>query len=309
MASASQVRGSVSTTLGACRARGGGRQRTGPRRTAAPAPPRCDPARRRQRREALLHRSALHGAVRRRASGEPRVEARRLRIGHGSTPPLVAGKPLSLQPGCVNVAFLQDGSHRTGPGGCSPTRRAARPGPARLPWRSPAPGRRSCRAARRARPPAAPGIDGIGVRRVDRDQHPAGGLGEQRDERVEQRRQRSTAAPRPPTRHASTSAWARPPSDRSWAPVSRPPSRGLGEQAGQPLLGGEVDRAAAGRRGGRAATCAHSLPPARPRVAPSSSTASPSRAKPLGTRRRDVVEHAEHADHRGRQDRRSPVWL
>ena len=136
-----------------------------------------------------------------------------------------------------------------------------------------------------------------------RDDRPAGRLAEQRDERVTPSGAATTRAPTPSRRQDSTSAWARPPSERSWAASTSPSRDGVDQESASCLLGGQVDRAAAGRRGGRARRA-----PTPSRTAPRGSRRAgtmlcPRRAKPVGVRRRDVVDHAEHADDRRRQDR------
>ena len=75
-----------------------------------------------------------------------------------------------------------------------------------------------------------------------------------------------------------------------------------GEQLRERLLGGEVDR-----RREAAEVAVHDARPGGAaelgRGSPSSSTVSPSARQPAGTRRADVVVHAQHADHRRRVDR------
>ena len=143
---------------------------------------------------------------------------------------------------------------------------------------------------------------GVGVG-VDRHQHPAGALGEQRDERVDARRQ--------------LDADAEPPAERGLdqrlgqAAVGEVVGAGAADRAGWPRRARARPAAARGR--GRPSAAGRRDDRGRPRPRPSrrarrgcrraGTTASPAAAKPTGVRRVDVVDHAEHADHRGRQDR------
>ena len=110
-----------------------------------------------------------------------------------------------------------------------------------------------------------------------------------------------TCTPTPNRRLDSTSAWARPPSDRSCAASTSSSRLARDEHLGQPALGGQVH----GRRQ-PAEVAVHDVGPRRPvelgargaQQVDGLAGSGPAGRRGVG----DVVEHAQHADHRGRVD-------
>ena len=131
-----------------------------------------------------------------------------------------------------------------------------------------------------------------------------GGLGEQRDERVGILREaRSGNRFHRPARPRRRPGSARPRTGRARPrPVRRATRRSAPRRA---TSRGPGRPAAARRRGGRRSTCAQIEPSNSSRVSPSRISVSPGSVPKAG---RDaaahVVDDAEHADHRGGQDRR-----
>ena len=228
VASASQVRGSASTTFGGV---------PRPWREAADAlhgperrHPDLDAAPRRrggERGEALLHRGALHGPLRRRPAVEPGEHRGRRRphvpdrvARHGSAPPPHTPASAGSRGAGAEVA-RQGGARRTlsrtAPAACPPTPSAARRAAAAGSRRRRARCRPSTRSARRAprlrrRAPAAPPSPGTvtSTRAADSENSATNGssAGQRVDHRARDRRSgRTRPAPAPARRRRGRARW------------------------------------------------------------------------------------------------------
>ena len=132
------------------------------------------------------------------------------------------------------------------------------------------------------------------------DQHPAGGLGEQRDERVavDGHRRADVAAQHRLDQRLGQAAVGEVVGAGRPARPPRGAARPAPSRRRRSTTGGSPPRCSW-------TTCAHSEPDSSSRVSPSSSDRSPGGDEPGRRTAGDVVDHAEHGDHRRGQDRAS----